>query len=147
MNPMIMRFLVLAAMALATFSMQSRARAEGISDTDMLKVQTVIAAQLAALTADDADRAFETATPEVRQDVGSAERFLQLVRSTYPMVYRHSAANFLKPEVERGQVMQLVQLRDANEKTWLVLFALERQADDTWRIGSCLVAETRQQDV
>jgi hypothetical protein len=142
MSPMIMRFLVLAAMAMATLSMQSRARAEALSDMDTLKVQAVVAAQLAALAIDDADKAFETATPTVREQVGTSTRFLALVRGHYPMVYRHAAATFMAPEVDGNTVIQQVRLRDAQDKIWLVLFAMEKQPDATWRIGSCLVAET-----
>lgn len=147
MNPMIMRFLVLAAMALATLSMQTRARAETLTDHDVWLMQAVISSQFAALAEDDADRAFATATPAVREQIGTSARFLALVRGHYPMVYRHQAASFMKPEVDAGKVLQLVQLRDENDKTWLVLFAMEKQPDASWRIGSCLVAETRWQAV
>ena len=34
-------------------------------------------------------------------------------------------------------------LTDSDSKTWLALFAMERQPDNSWRISGCLVAENR----
>jgi len=107
----------------------------------------VIVAQLSALALDDADKAFETATPEVRAAIGSSNRFLAMVRGAYPMVYRPASVSFHKPEEEDGSVLQLVEIRDGNDKSWLALFALERQPDTTWRISGCVVAENHWQSI
>jgi hypothetical protein len=77
----------------------------------------------------------------VRKSVGNAGRFLALVRGNYPMVYHAAGLGFLPPALQKGQVLQVVTLRDRDDRTWLALFSLERQPDNTWRIGSCIVAE------
>lgn len=142
MTPMMMRFFTLVGIALAALSFQLRARAEPVADHDVRQqVQAVILEQLHAFEQDDADAAFATATPEVREQIGSALRFLALVRGNYPMVYRPAGIAFLAPETDEGQVRQLVSIRDSDQKTWIVLFSLERQPDRSWRIGSCIVAE------
>ncbi|HYF20900.1 MAG TPA: DUF4864 domain-containing protein [Ramlibacter sp.] len=137
------RFLTLIAMALAAFSLP--ARAEPLSEQEAGKVQEVIVAQLVALAADDADKAFETATPSVREAIGNSYRFLAMVRAAYPMVYRPAMVNFHKPEESQGTVLQLVEIKDGNDKSWLALFALERQPDQSWRISGCVVAENHWQ--
>jgi hypothetical protein len=139
------RFLTLAALALAAFSFQVRAAAQTLDDEQAHKVREVIVAQLVALAADDADKAFETATPAVREAIGNSYRFLAMVRAAYPMVYRPSVVNFHKPEEAQGTVLQLVEIKDASDKSWLALFALERQPDQTWRISGCVVAENHWQ--
>jgi hypothetical protein len=139
MSPMMFRFFSLVAIALAAFSV--KARAVELTDADVRQVQAVVAAQLSALAADDADTAFATATPKVRAEIGDAARFLALVRKTYPMVYRTTSVGFQKAEVDEGQVVQLVDIRDADDKAWLVVFAMERQGDRSWKIKACLVAE------
>ena len=147
MNRHSVRFLALIAMALAALSFQVRAIAGPLDQTDADKVREVIVAQLSALALDDADKAFETATPEVRAAIGSSNRFLAMVRGAYPMVYRPSSVNFHKPQEEDGSALQLVEIKDGEDKSWLALFALERQPDSTWRISGCVVAENHWQSI
>jgi hypothetical protein len=139
------RFLTLAAMALAAFTLQVRALAAPLEEDEAGKVREVIVAQLSALAVDDAEKAFETATPAVREAIGSSGRFLALVRAAYPMVYRPASVNFHKPEAEEGTVLQLVEIKDDSDKSWLALFALEQQPDHTWRISGCVVSENHWQ--
>jgi hypothetical protein len=147
MNRHPVRFLALIAMALAALSVHVRAAAGPLAEEEADRVREVIVAQLSALALDDADKAFETATPEVRAAIGSSNRFLAMVRGAYPMVYRPSSVNFHKPEEEAGSVLQLVEIKDGEDKSWLALFALERQPDTTWRISGCVVAENHWQSI
>jgi hypothetical protein len=141
MSPLFMRIFTLVGMALAAASMQLKARADTLTGPDVQQVQQVVTAQLEAFSKEDADAAFAAATPEVRKSVGDPSRFLALVRGNYPMVYHPAGFAFLKPQVEKDQVLQAVALRDADDKTWIALFTLERQPDNSWRIGACIVAE------
>lgn len=141
MSPFFMRIFTLVGIALAVASMQVKARAETLAEPEVERVQQVILAQFKAFEADDADAAFLTATPEIREKIGDSSRFLALVRGSYPMIYRPAGIGFLAPEMEKGQVIQIVAIRDADDKTWLALFSLEQQPDMSWRIGGCVVAE------
>ncbi|HSV44920.1 MAG TPA: DUF4864 domain-containing protein [Ramlibacter sp.] len=145
MNPIFKRLLMLVALALASWALPLQA--EPLADADATKVRDVIVAQLAALAEDDADGAFATATPAVREAIGSSGRFLAMVRGAYPMVYRAASVSFLKPEAEDDNVMQLVQIVDTQSKSWLALFTLERQPDSSWRISGCVVSESRWQSI
>ncbi len=145
MNRLPHRILLMAALALAAVGLHLRAAAETVPEPEAQKVREVIVAQLSALALDDADKAFETATPEVRAAIGSSNRFLAMVRGAYPMVYRPSSVSFHKPEQEDGGVLQLVEIKDDDDKSWLALFALERQPDQSWRISGCVVAENHWQ--
>jgi len=141
MNRHSVRFAALLALVLASLSVHVRAFAAPISELEAAKVREVIVAQLSALAVDDADKAFETATPAVREAIGSSGRFLAMVRGAYPMVYRPTSVSFHKPEEDEGSVLQLVEIKDNRDKSWLALFALEQQPDRTWRISGCVVAE------
>ena len=147
MNRPCARLLTLLAIGLAALGFQMRAAASPLADEQVDKVREVIVAQLTALAVDDADKAFETATPEVRAAIGSSNRFLAMVRVAYPMVYRPSSVSFHKPEEEDGTVLQLVEIKDDKDKSWLALFALEQQPDQTWRISGCVVAENHWQSI
>jgi hypothetical protein len=141
MSPLMMRFFTLVGIALAAASMQLKARADTLGQPEEQQVQAVVRAQLNAFAADDAASAFDVATPEVRKTVGDPARFLALVSGNYPMVHHPAGLVFLPARMEEGHVLQVVSLRDGDDKTWLAMFSLERQPDDTWRIGGCIVAE------
>ena len=147
MNRHSVRFFMLVAMAFAAIGCQVRAVAAPLSELESAKVREVIVAQLSALAVDDADSAFETATPAVRAAIGSSNRFLAMVRGAYPMVYRPASVSFHKPEQDAGSVLQLVEIKDISDKSWLVLFALEQQPDRRWRISGCVVAENHWQSI
>ncbi len=78
------------------------------------RIQAVIADQLAAFAADDAPRAFRHASAALQRQLGgSAERFMAMVRTAYPPVYRPASIAYLRPERLDGQWTQGVHLTDA----------------------------------
>ena len=141
MKPAFFRFTFLLALAVASATSSMRIAAAPLPEIEAAAVRQVVAAQLQAFAEDDADSAFAIATPGVREAIGDSGRFLAMVRSAYPMVYRPAAVSFLKPEEDAGTVLQMVTITDDNDKSWIALFALERQPDASWRISGCLVAE------
>jgi hypothetical protein len=114
-----------------------------LSDAETRRMRAVIEAQLRAFAADDGELAFSYATRELRQQFGSAERFMAMVRGSYPVVYRPSAVRFLLPERIEQQVLQAVQMTDAEGKPWLALYQMQLQADQGWRIAGCRIVENR----
>lgn len=141
MSPLFVRMFTAAVLALGASTMSVRAGT--LPEPDAKQVQGVIIAQLAAFADDDADTAFATATPAVQKAIGSSGRFLALVRGAYPMVYRPTSVTFHQPDEDEGSVLQLVEITDGDAKSWLAVFALEKQADATWRISGCMVSENR----
>ncbi|MDP3856361.1 MAG: DUF4864 domain-containing protein [Stagnimonas sp.] len=142
MHSHFVRFFMVLLIALAV-SGALKSHAEPLAEAEVQKVQRIIAMQLAAFAEDDAEGAFETATPAVQQAMGTSTRFLALVRGAYPMVYRPRSVTFHKPEQDDGTVLQLLEITDRDSKSWLALFKLERQPDATWRISGCAVSENR----
>lgn len=141
MNTLFIRFFMMMAVAFAASTAPTMAGP--LPEAETSKIQSVIVAQFAAFAEDDAERAFQTATPAVREAVGDSGRFLAMVRGAYPMVYRPASVTFHKPQEDEGSVLQLVEITDSDAKSWLALFALERQPDATWRISGCAVAENK----
>src|SRR5689334_18924254 len=118
------------------------ARAAAVSASDAKRVREVIEAQLAAFAADDARRAFSYATPELRAQIGTPERFIAMVRSSYAVVYRPASVVFLAPERRRDEVLQAVRLTDDAGRGWLALYHLQRQRDRSWRVAGCELAQS-----
>jgi Domain of unknown function (DUF4864) len=117
------------------------ARAADLGAGDAKSVRTVIQSQLTAFAADDAARAFSFATPQLREAFGSADNFMRMVRSSYPVVYRPATVAFLKPQIDQGTVVQAVHFTDGDGVLWLALYTLERQRDKRWRISGCQVVQ------
>ncbi len=115
----------------------SAARAERVSTSDAKAVRAVVEAQLSAFAADDAKRAFSYAAPSIREMFGTPDRFMEMVRAGYPVVYRPASVVFLNPEWVEGQLVQGVHLTDASGALWLAVYRLERQPDKSWRISGC----------
>jgi Domain of unknown function (DUF4864) len=114
-------------------------RAADLGASEAKSVRAVIQSQLTAFAADDAARAFLFATPQLRQAFGSADNFMRMVRSSYPVVYRPATVAFLKPQIEQGTVVQAVHFTDGSGVLWLALYSLERQRDKRWRISGCQI--------
>lgn len=129
---------LLFAATLAGF-LPASARAEPVSAADAKAVRAVVEAQLAAFADDDGQRAFSYAAPSIRQMFGTPDRFMAMVRGSYPVVYRPSAVVFLHPARVEGQLVQGVHLTDAGGALWLAVYQLERQPDASWRISGCSV--------
>ena len=131
------RCLLLALPALASASLRA---ADDVPAGDARAVRAVIEAQLAAFARDDAAQAFAFAAPTIQAMFGTAERFLAMVRQSYPVVYRPASVSFLLPERVDGRLIQRVQMSDADGAPWLVVYEVERQADGSWRIAGCVAA-------
>ena len=124
----------------------SPARAADLGERDAKAVRAVVEAQLQALAANDATRAFSFASPAIRSQFGDAATFITMVRQGYPVLIRPAAMAFFQPEAVHAagaqvvQVVQVVQLRDGTGRSWLATYQLQRQADQRWRIDGCTVA-------
>lgn len=109
------------------------------SEQDTQAAQQIVKAQLDAFAANDAERAFSYATDAIRAQFGTAAQFVRMVRGAYPVVYRPNGVIFLKPEFADDELVQPVHMTDPSGTTWLALYQLLRQADNSWRIGGCVL--------
>lgn len=108
-----------------------------VSAKEAKEIQLLVRAQLDAFAADDAPRAFSYAAQSIQQMFGTPDQFLQMVRSSYPVVYRPASLAFLKPEGQDDQAVQRVQMLDARGESWLAVYSLQRQKNKSWRITGC----------
>ena len=144
MRTRLSRLLSVGALVFATafvLAVPVSAMAEPVMAADAKGARGVIEGQLAALAVDDAQRAFSYATPGIRAMFGDPELFLAMVRTGYPVVYRHASVSFLVPAWVDGTLLQGVHLTDAGGSIWLAIYQLERQPDKSWRIAGCTVQQ------
>ncbi|MDB5868279.1 MAG: hypothetical protein JWP96_611 [Polaromonas sp.] len=140
---LIPRLTWLLAVAVAAWMLLAPAQAAPLAPADEKNVRAAVEGQLAALARDDAVKAFSYAAPNVRQAVGTAPRFMAMIRRSYPMIYRPASSAFLKPEADGSQVVQRVQMVDAGGNDWLAIYSLQRQKDKSWRITGCQVVPNK----
>ena len=97
-------------------------------------IQAVIADQISAFQANDVDRAFTHAAPNIQRIFGTPERFGQMVRQGYPMVWRPARYEWLQiVETDFGPV-QVVLFEDLGGRLHEAGYLME-QVDGVWRIN------------
>ena len=119
---------------------------EPLPDADARAVRDVIEAQLDAFLHDDAPRAFSYATAGIRESFGSPEVFIEMVRTSYAVVYRPKTVKFEAPVAIDGEVVQPVRLTDADGRAWLALYPMQREPGGAWRINGCRLARLKGQE-
>lgn len=139
-----MRWLILSvslALAVAALAAPSAASAQATSPDD--PVTQVITDQLSAFQADDFETAFTYASPAIRGLFGSAERFGQMVRDGYPMVYRPAEVTMLDQTEVAGRTVQRVLIRDAAGRVHLLAYTMLRTTDG-WQIDGVQILRAPQ---
>jgi hypothetical protein len=117
------------------------AASAGLSPKEQKQIIEVVQGQLNAFAKDDAIKAFSYAAPNIKRLLGSAENFLEMVRSQYEVVYRPASTIFMQPVGEGGEAMLKVQMTDEDGDDWIATYTLQRQKDKAWRITGCAVRE------
>jgi len=110
-------------------------------------VREVIEAQIDAFRRDDAALAFSLATPSIRQTFGSPENFMDMVRSSYAVVYRPTSVAFEAPVAIDGEIVQPVRMTDAEGRAWLAIYPMQRQPDGSWRTNGCQLGRLSGQQI
>ena len=103
-------------------------------------IRNVIGAQVAALKAGDATKAFSYATPGIRAQFGTPGNFLAMVRSAYGALLAARYTEFLEGAVIDGQTIQPLRLIGPDNTVQVALYTMERQRDGRWRIAGCMLA-------
>jgi|SRR5579859_534828 len=136
----------LCALALALAPLLAAAQVP-LQPEDARAVRAVIEAQLDAFRHDDARRAFSYAAPEIQKTFGTPERFLEMVRTAYPVVYRARNVQFEAPSDIDGDVFQPVRMTDGDGHAWIAIYPMLRGADGTWRINGCQLGRVRVEEI
>jgi len=129
----------LLAICLAALAMAGPAAADPASDARA--AEALVRNQIAAFSADDGERAFSFAAPDIQKKFGSAGEFMKMVRQSYGAVYHPISLKFQPasfPDPQSADVMlQAVEVTDASGGYWVATYQIERQPDGEWRIAGC----------
>lgn len=101
-------------------------------------IEGTINRQIEAFQADDFARAFTFASPSIQDLFGSSERFRQMVRQGYPMVWRPAMVQYLDLERRSGLMFQRVLVRDLAGTTHLLEYQMVLVGEE-WRINGVVL--------
>lgn len=118
--------LSIAALGAALAPVRAMANEDGL--------QATILDQIDAFRADDFVRAFDFASPTIRSIFQTPERFGQMVRNGYPMVWRPDRVQMLDSRVEGGVPHQRVLVTDAEGRAHVLDYEMI-ETPDGWRIN------------
>ncbi len=107
---------------------------ETLNPGDEAAIRQVIESQIAAFARDDGVEAFSYASPNIRAMFGSPERFMSMVRTGYPSVYRPRQVAFSALRTPDGAVVQGLIVLGPDGLQVLALYFMERQPAGDWRI-------------
>jgi len=103
-------------------------------------IKAIISEQLEALRTGDGSKAFTYAAPGIRQQFGTPDNFLFMVRTAYGALIAARYSEFLEGAVIEGRVIQPLRLIGADNTVRVALYTMERQPDGGWKIAGCVLA-------
>ena len=140
-----LRRLVLCALIAMPAFAAPPAGAPTLSAIEWKTIQKVIADQLRALKAGDGTKAMTFAAPGIRDQFGTSENFLRMVREGYAPLLEARYTQFLEGALIEGAVIQPLRLVLPDDTVVVALYEMQRQPDGRWRIAGCVLAPSTAQ--
>jgi hypothetical protein len=131
----------MVAVAPAPAAGATRAPAEAsLKAAEWASIRKVIGDQRRALLVGDGRKAMSFASPGIREQFGTPENFLAMVRGGYAALLDARYAEFLEGAVIDGAVIQPLRLVAPDNSVLVALYTMERQKDGRWKIAGCILA-------
>lgn len=141
MAPLDRLFRLLAFVTLLAVSPALAQSPSNLPAPEKRAIRSVIEAQMSAFQSDDGERAFGYASPHIRGLFRTADNFMSMVRKGYQPVYRPRDTRFGDLVDIDTTLIQKVYVTGPDGHPALALYVMEKQADGTWRINGCMIAE------
>jgi hypothetical protein len=133
-----MRILLLAVLLLMGWA--PAVPAAELTPADRTLIRQVIEDQIQAFRNDDGERAFSFAAPGIRTMFGTPERFMAMVRGSYPQVYRPREVAFRELQVIEDEIVQPVTMVGPDGVPVVAIYKMEwQEGDRVWRINGCFL--------
>jgi Domain of unknown function (DUF4864) len=107
---------------------------------DWTAIRKVISDQLVALKAGDAEKAMTYAAPGIREQFGTSDNFMRMVREGYSALLNARSTRFLEGAVIEDAIVQPLRLVLPDETVLVALYQMQKQANGQWRISGCWIA-------
>jgi len=131
---------LLLALLLAPVAAAAPADSPTLQRAEWKAIEQAIGQQRAALKAGDGARALTFATPAIRDQFGSPDRFMRMVRDGYAPLLAARDTRFLEGAVIEGAVIQPLRLILPDNTVLVAIYQMEKQKDGRWKIAGCVLA-------
>jgi hypothetical protein len=119
---------------------QARPAEATLRAAEWTAIRQVIGDQRKALKSGDGTKAFAFASPGIREQFGTPEIFLRMVRDAYAALIAARYVEFLEGAVIDGAVIQPLRLVAPDNTVMVALYTMEKQNDGRWKIAGCVLA-------
>lgn len=141
MKTLVMRArLLLLAMLIAPVAAAAPPAVPTLQQAEWKAIEQVIGGQRAALKAGDGAKALTFATPAIRDQFGTPDRFMRMVRDGYAPLIAARDTVFLEGAVIEGAVIQPLRLILPDNTVLVAIYQMEKQQDGRWKIAGCVIA-------
>jgi hypothetical protein len=131
---------VIAASLVQAASAPARPTDSTLRAAEWASIRQVIGDQRKALKAGDGRKALSFASPGIREQFGTPEIFLAMVRDAYGALIGARYTEFLEGAVIDGAVIQPLRLVAPDNTVMVALYTMEKDMDGRWRIAGCVLA-------
>jgi hypothetical protein len=135
-----LRFRLAAALLVLPLLLSAPSPSAGDEVAD--QIARTIQNQLDAFLADDVATAFTFASPGIKQLFRTPERFGEMVRTGYPMVWRPADVRYLERRVMNGRTVQRVMIIDQQGGLHLLDYLMIETAEG-WQIAGVQLLQGR----
>jgi hypothetical protein len=110
-----------------------------ISDYDKGVIRQAIEKQLAAFQKEDAETAFNLASPAIQKQFGTPANFMAMVRNGYQSIYRPRSIVFRGFTTIDDYPAQVLVVMDEAGNLAQAIYVMQQQQDFSWRIHGCFI--------
>ena len=116
-----------------------------ITENDKVAIRKIIEKQIEAFQRDDAVEAFAIASKAIQEQFGTPDKFITMVRESYPAVYRPRSIIFRGFTTIDYYPAQIVILMDEKRELVQAVYIMQQQQDHSWRIHGCFLVSIDKQ--
>lgn len=110
-----------------------------ITENDKAAIRQIIEKQISAFQRDDSVEAFAIASEAIQQQFETPENFMNMVKQSYPAVYRPRSVMFRGFTTIDYYPAQIVILMDRHGELLQAVYIMKQQPDYSWRIHGCFL--------
>jgi hypothetical protein len=132
--------LLLLALLMAPVAAAAPPAAPTLKTAEWKAIEQAIGGQRAALLAGDGVRALTFATPAIRDQFRTPDRFMRMVKDGYAPLLSARDTVFLEGAVIEGAVIQPLRLILPDNTVLVAIYQMEKQKDGRWKIAGCVIA-------
>jgi hypothetical protein len=135
-----LRALALAVWILSGAALAAQPEIATLPAQEWTAIRKVIDDQREALKAGDGAKAMTYAAPGIREQFGTPDNFMRMVREGYGALLTARRTQFLEGAVIEDAIVQPLRLVLADDTVLVALYQMQKQPNGEWRIAGCLIA-------